>query len=197
MLFATPVTTPAQTSAQTAPTLTGQAAFTDYSQERPGIRRKLTLADLPEPHPDESVDNGPTLVPRPDGAWPIAPAGFKVELYAQGFRQPRLIRTAPNGDLFVADCAAGQDLCSARSHSRRQGRGHEQVRHRPRPPLWHRVLPFGAESQVDLRGQRDHRRAVRLQVRRPASSTTPRPKPSFPTFPATRSCAAAATGPAM
>ena len=108
MLFATPVTTPAQTSAQTAPTLTGQAAFTDYSQERPGIRRKLTLADLPEPHPDESVDNGPTLVPRPDGAWPIAPAGFKVELYAQGFRQPRLIRTAPNGDLFVADSAAGK-----------------------------------------------------------------------------------------
>jgi glucose/arabinose dehydrogenase len=98
----------AQTSAQTTNTLTGQAAFTDYSQERPGVRRKLTVADLPEPHPDESVDNGPNLVPRPDGAWPISPAGFKVEIYAQGFQQPRLIRTAPNGDLFVADSAAGK-----------------------------------------------------------------------------------------
>jgi len=94
--------------AQAAVTLTGQAGFTDYAHESPGVRRKLTLADLPEPHPDQSVDNGPTLVPRPDGAWPIAPAGFKVELYAQGFQQPRLIRTAPNGDLFVADSAAGK-----------------------------------------------------------------------------------------
>jgi glucose/arabinose dehydrogenase len=108
IVFAAPATICAQTSAQTTKTLTGQAAFTNYSQERPGIRRKLTLADLPEPHPDESVDNGPTLVPRPDGAWPLAPAGFKVELYAQGFQQPRLIRTAPNGDLFVADSAAGK-----------------------------------------------------------------------------------------
>lgn len=72
------------------------------------MRRKLTVADLPEPRPDESVDNGPSLIPRPDGAWPIAPAGFKVEIYAQGFEQPRLIRTAPNGDLFVADGAAGK-----------------------------------------------------------------------------------------
>jgi len=95
-------------STQTSQTLTGQAAFTDYSQEHPGVRRKLTVADLPEPHPDESVDNGPILVPRPEGAWPIAPAGFMVELYAQEFQQPRLIRTAPNGDLFVADSAAGK-----------------------------------------------------------------------------------------
>jgi glucose/arabinose dehydrogenase len=91
-----------------SPTLTGQAAFTDYSQEHPGVRRKITLADLPEPKEDESVDNGASIVPRPEGAWPIAPAGFKVELYAQGFTEPRLIRTAPNGDLFLADSKAGE-----------------------------------------------------------------------------------------
>ena len=34
--------------------------------------------------------------------WPQAPAGFKVALYYTGLDQPRLIRTAPNGDLFVA-----------------------------------------------------------------------------------------------
>lgn len=84
-------------------TITGQAAFTDYSQEKPGVRRKVTVADLPEPKQDESVDNGPSVVERPEGAWPQAPAGFKVEMYAQGFREPRLIRTAPNGDLFLAD----------------------------------------------------------------------------------------------
>ena len=84
--------------------ITGQAAFTDYSQEHPGVSRKITVADLPKPMEDTSVDNGATIVPRPEGAWPQAPAGFKVELYTQGdFKEPRLIRTAPNGDLFLAD----------------------------------------------------------------------------------------------
>ncbi len=95
-------------AAQSGKTLTGQAAFTDYSQEHPGVRRKLTVADLPAPAPEEAVDNGAQMVPRPDNAWPEAPKGFKVELYAEGFQQPRLIRTAPNGDLFVADSAAGE-----------------------------------------------------------------------------------------
>jgi len=117
----------APVSAQTGATLTGQAAFTDWNQQKPGIRHKITVADLPEPKPDESVNNQPRLVPRPDGAWPIAPAGFKVTLYAGGddaplqradatehmaradgtFTQPRLIRVAPNGDLFLSDSGAG------------------------------------------------------------------------------------------
>jgi glucose/arabinose dehydrogenase len=89
--------------------ITGPDAFADYTQQHPGVRRHITVADLPEPREAESVDNGPDLVPRPEGAWPIAPAGFKVELYAEGiFKQPRLIRAAPNGDLFVADSAAGE-----------------------------------------------------------------------------------------
>jgi glucose/arabinose dehydrogenase len=91
-----------------AQTNTGQSSFHDWTQEKPGVRWKTTVADLPAPNEPESVDNGPTLVPRPDGAWPQAPAGFKVELYADGiFKQPRLLRTAPNGDLFIADSAAG------------------------------------------------------------------------------------------
>ncbi len=101
----------AQTSGQsgaasTGQTITGKAAFTDYSQEHPGVRRKITVADLPQPMEDTSVDNGANVVPRPEGAWPQAPAGFKVEMYAQGFTEPRLIRTAPNGDLFLADSHA-------------------------------------------------------------------------------------------
>jgi glucose/arabinose dehydrogenase len=89
--------------AQSGKIITGQAAFTDYTQEHPGVIRKITLADLPEPKESESVDNGPNVVPRPEGAWPVAPAGFKVEMYAQGFKEPRLMRTAPNGDIFLAD----------------------------------------------------------------------------------------------
>src|ERR1700733_9319788 len=94
---------PVSLFAQSGGVITGQAAFTDYTQEHPGVRRKITVADLPEPKEAESVDNGPSLVPRPEGAWPVAPKGFKVEMYAQGFTEPRLMRTAPNGDIFLAD----------------------------------------------------------------------------------------------
>ena len=99
---------PASVFAQSAAVITGPSAFTDYTQEHPGVRRKITLADLPQPKQDESVDNGPSVVPRPEGAWPVAPAGFKVEMYAQGFKEPRLMRTAPNGDIFLADSHGGK-----------------------------------------------------------------------------------------
>lgn len=87
--------------------LTGSAAFSDYRDDRPGIARRITPADLPAPGATESVDNGPELVPRPANAWPKAPAGFKVEVYASELKNPRLIRAAPNGDLFVAESQSG------------------------------------------------------------------------------------------
>jgi len=90
----------AQSKTQSGTVLTGQDAFTDYSKEEPGVIRKITVDDLPKP--TSGVDNGAEMVPRPDGAWPKALPGFKVEQYYTGLDQPRLIRTAPNGDLFVA-----------------------------------------------------------------------------------------------
>ena len=112
---------------QQQPLLTGQAAFTDWAQQHPGVRHKITLADLPQPNPSEAVSNGPHVIPRPANAWPIAPVDFDVTLYAGGdsnplqradaaehmklsngtFTEPRLIRTAPNGDLFLSDSGAG------------------------------------------------------------------------------------------
>jgi glucose/arabinose dehydrogenase len=90
------------------PVLTGQSAFTDALHEAPGTRRHLTVADLPAPAPEQSVDNGPSVVPRPANAWPIAPKGFKVDLYATGLDNPRLLRVAPNGDLFLAESGTGK-----------------------------------------------------------------------------------------
>jgi glucose/arabinose dehydrogenase len=82
--------------------------FFDYHFERPGASHRITVADLPPPRTAESVDNGPSLVPRPKKAFPLAPPGFKVDLYADELSNPRLIRTAPNGDLFLAESAAGE-----------------------------------------------------------------------------------------
>jgi glucose/arabinose dehydrogenase len=90
------------------PVLTGQAAFTNYKKQAPGVVRKITVADLPKPYATKSAGNGPTVVPRPSDAWPKAPTGFKVDLYASGLNEPREIRTAPNGDMFVAESDSGQ-----------------------------------------------------------------------------------------
>jgi glucose/arabinose dehydrogenase len=80
--------------------------FTDYRDQRPGAPHLIRPQDLPPPGATKSTDNGPDLVDRPADAWPQAPAGFKVDLYASGLSNPRLIRTAPNGDFFVAESKA-------------------------------------------------------------------------------------------
>jgi glucose/arabinose dehydrogenase len=88
--------------------LTGKAAFTDYTQENPGVFHKITLADLPPPLASGSADNPPSLIPRPVNAWPRTLPGFTVQLYASELNYPRLIRTAPNGDLFLAESHTGE-----------------------------------------------------------------------------------------
>jgi glucose/arabinose dehydrogenase len=88
--------------------LKGQGAFGDYTTDAPGVRRLITPADLPAPGATKSVDNGPKLVKRPQDAWPKAPAGFVVELFAEGLQNPRKIIAAPNGDLFVAESNPGR-----------------------------------------------------------------------------------------
>ncbi len=95
---------PAERPAAKSP---GPSPFTDYTSERPGKRVRITPADLPAPRATRSVDNSPHVVKRPKDAWPQAPAGFKVQLYADGLSEPRLIRVAPNGDAFVVESEAG------------------------------------------------------------------------------------------
>jgi glucose/arabinose dehydrogenase len=103
---ATPTaTTTATTAAPEGPSPTGP--FTDYRFEKPGTVRKITVQDLPEPFATPSAGNAPEVVARPENAWPQAPAGFKVEQYTTGLNNPRLIRTAPNGDFFVAESDPG------------------------------------------------------------------------------------------
>ena len=82
--------------------------FTDFRFEQPGTIRKITVQDLPAPFATKSAGNDPTIVPRPKNVWPQAPTDFKVELYATGLHNPRLIRTAPNGDFFVAETGKGK-----------------------------------------------------------------------------------------
>ena len=87
---------------------TGTAAFGGWTTDAPGVRRHITVTDLPAPYATPSVDHGANMVPRPENAWPHAPAGFEVQQYATGLDNPRKIVTAPNGDLFVAESGPGR-----------------------------------------------------------------------------------------
>ncbi|MBV9503446.1 MAG: sorbosone dehydrogenase family protein, partial [Acidobacteriia bacterium] len=82
--------------------------FADAQSLTPGTFHKIAPDALPQPYATKSSANFGKPIPRPEGAMPKAPAGFKVELYATGFDQPRQIRTAPNGDLFVAESLLGE-----------------------------------------------------------------------------------------
>jgi mono/diheme cytochrome c family protein len=82
-------------------------AFTDFRFEQPGKIHKITVQDLPAPYATRSASNGPDLVARPSNAWPKAPEGFSVQQFATGLENPRALRTAPNGDIFLAESSSG------------------------------------------------------------------------------------------
>ena len=98
---------PSETTVEGVSAPPPKAPFTDYRYEKPGTIRKIALKDLPAPFATTSAGNGPEVVPRPENAWPQVLPGFKVEQYATGLNNPRLIRTAPNGDMFVAESEPG------------------------------------------------------------------------------------------
>jgi glucose/arabinose dehydrogenase len=91
-----------------AETRTGKDALGDWTTDAPGVRRKVTIDDLATPYDTPSAKNQPKVVKRPEGAWPKAPEGFKVEEFATGLSNPRVIMTAPNGDIFLAESRPGR-----------------------------------------------------------------------------------------
>ena len=88
--------------------LKGEGAYGGWREDAPGVRRLIEPADLPKPYATKSADNDARVVSRPSHAWPQALPGFKVDQIASGLSGPRLIRTAPNGDLFIAESHKGQ-----------------------------------------------------------------------------------------
>ena len=85
---------------------TGPAAFGDWHADRPGVKRLISPKDLPKPFVTPSASNGPDKVANAKGAKPLVPNGFSVEAIVTGLKNPRVVRIAPNGDLFVADSMA-------------------------------------------------------------------------------------------
>jgi glucose/arabinose dehydrogenase len=85
-----------------------KSPFHDYRDEQAGTIHKIAVGDLPKPYETSSAQNPPKLIARPEKQLPQTMPGYSVTLYATGFEQSRLIRTAPNGDLFVVESRAGR-----------------------------------------------------------------------------------------
>src|SRR5258708_8939791 len=63
---------------------------------------------LPPPYATKSAGNALDKVSPPAGFLPTVPAGFKISIFATGFKRPRWLTMAPNGDIFLADMGAGE-----------------------------------------------------------------------------------------
>jgi len=84
------------------------AEAAEWRDDAPGLVHHLTADALPPPFATRSAARTASVIDRPAGAAPHVPAGFQVALIAAGFDQPRTLRTAPNGDVFVAESGAGR-----------------------------------------------------------------------------------------
>ena len=95
---------------------TGTDAFGAWERDAPGVSRHIKPADLPPPSHHENdpeapdFEQMPKVVGAPQGRMPSVPKGFAVQVLAKDLKQPRVIRIAPNGDVFVAESGSGRVL---------------------------------------------------------------------------------------
>src|SRR5919204_3827039 len=66
-----------------------------------------TIQKLPAPYATPSADNGPEVIPQPNGARVQVPAGFTVEVAADGFNTPRFMLLGPGNEIIMSDSARG------------------------------------------------------------------------------------------
>ena len=84
------------------------SVFYDFRTETPGRTHHITVNDLPTPGATRSAVNPPQMSPRPADAKLKTLPGFSVNLYVSGLDEPRELRTAPNGDVFLAESNKGE-----------------------------------------------------------------------------------------
>jgi len=142
-----------------------------------------------------SVDNGPNgtanMIARPRDAWPQTPKGFKVELHATDLKNLRLVRTAPNGDLFLADSETGKILVFRDVTSDGKARQTAEFATGLAQPFGIAFSPPGPDPKWIYVGNTGE---IPVPERRPERLVARRR--NWPTCPAEAGCALAVTGPA-
>ena len=67
------------------------------------VKKPVNWKKLPEPFATDSSNNGPRIIPRPEGAELTVPPGFQVEEYLSGFHRPRFMLFGPSGEILLTD----------------------------------------------------------------------------------------------
>ena len=87
-------------AAQTQPEVASPAVV---SFDKPVVNR-VDPSTLAKPFETKSARRSSKVIPQPANAKIFLPKGFKVNVFAEGgFREPRWMALAPNGDVFLAD----------------------------------------------------------------------------------------------
>jgi glucose/arabinose dehydrogenase len=86
-------------------------------------------------------------VRRPAEAWPQVPANFKVEEFFTDLNNPRVIRVAPNGDIFVAESRAGRIRVLRAADGAGKPSAHEVFASDLNRPFGIAFYPLGANPQ--------------------------------------------------
>lgn len=81
----------------------GLVILTSFKNNTTQFTRHGITDTLPAPFATKSCKNFSKVIGWKDGAIPLAPAGFTVTKFADGFEHPRWLYVAENGDIFVAE----------------------------------------------------------------------------------------------
>ena len=79
-----------------------------WAQDAPGRVHRVDLSALPEPYATESARDFPRIVEKPADARLQLPPGFSVDVFTREVDGPRVMRLAPNGDIFVSETGQGR-----------------------------------------------------------------------------------------
>lgn len=134
----------------------GAAAFGSWQDDAPGVQRLIRVGDLPDAAAAKAtVSARPVQRAQRGERVPLVPPGFSVELVAQGLDGPRTLRTAPNGDVFIAETDGGRVLVlRAGADGRPEGPPREFAKGL-REPYGIAFFPPGAESTAVYVSQPD------------------------------------------
>jgi glucose/arabinose dehydrogenase len=81
---------------------TGKTAYGDWQTDAPGVMRKITVNDLDVPLETPVTANRSKVVAKPADAMLKTMPGFSVAPFVTGMEGARVIRVAPNGDIFLS-----------------------------------------------------------------------------------------------
>ncbi|HTQ55534.1 MAG TPA: PQQ-dependent sugar dehydrogenase [Bryobacteraceae bacterium] len=111
---------------------------------------------LPPPYATPSANNGPHVIPQPAGAQLHVPAGFSVDVYAEGFARPRYMLLGPGGELLLSDAADSPDgtvyvMPLRKADGYKPGERRKLITGLDRPyglAFWHEYLYVGERQSV-------------------------------------------------